>query len=245
MRAWHAAVAVGILACAWSLAQEETPAMKERDQVARRIGQLEQQLQAAEEGERGPLQMQLDQLRGRLDELTREQQFREIRGHQRDRVWEIEGQIADIRQQLADAGHEMPQVRRDLARAQLAHLEKLRDLSQQVALLRGPDELPKAFETLGEMEAAEMHWQMVDVPKFEGAVRLYQMERAAAEFDNPPELLMAIEQAKKQRQALIADAENLFALWSKHRQMRREYEQGLDAFWAKLEQAQAGPERLP
>jgi hypothetical protein len=139
----------------------------------------------------------------------------------------------------------MPKVRRDLAHAQLAHLKKLRDLSRQVALLRGPDDLPKAFETLGEIEAADMHWQLVDAPKFEGAVRLYQMERAAAEFDNPPELLMAIEQAKKQRQALIADAENLFALWSKHRQMRREYEQGLDAFWAKLEQAQAGPERLP
>jgi dsDNA-specific endonuclease/ATPase MutS2 len=202
-------------------------------------------LAEAEDEEAEMLEQQIDELHARVEELEREQQFHEIRREHRERVWELEMEIAEIQQYLAEEEEEHAEVRRALARARIEHLTKVRDLCRQIATLRGPEELRKAFELLEQIELAQMRWRMVESPKVEGAVRIHEMEAAAAELDNPPELLIEIEKAKQLRLAVIAAAEDLFERWQKHHQQRREMEQAMDGFWRKLERARAGPERLP
>jgi hypothetical protein len=231
--------------CVWAFAQEGEPEGQERDQLIRQLDRLQQQMGAADEAQAHALEQQIDQARGRLEELEREQQFREIRGGQRARVWEIEMEIAEIRRHLEGEGAEMPKVHRDLAGGRLAYLEKVRDLCKQIATLPGPEAMPKAFAVLEQIETAEMRWRLVDSPKLEGAAQIHEMEQVAARFDNPPELLVEIEKVKVQREALISDAENLFALWTKHRQMSEDTQKAVEGFWGKVDQAQAGPERLP
>jgi hypothetical protein len=245
MRAWRVVAALAVLACAWALAEEPEGGRSEMEQLAQEAQRLEQQLEDADDDRADMLEMQIDQVHERLEELEREQEFYETRREHRERVWELEMEIAEIRHDLVEGEEETPQVNRDLAEARVALLEKLRDLSRQVATLTGPGELPKALELLEQMELAEIRWDMVDAPKLEGAARLHEMGEAAAEFGNPPELLIEIEKAEQLRQAVVADAEDLFARWRKHRQQRRELDETIDGFWQKVDQAHAGQERLP
>lgn len=245
MKTWHVILAVGVLASAWVSAREADSRGAEMEQLFEEEERLEQQMAADDDGEAEMLEMQLDQVRNRLEELEREQGFREIQRQQLEHAWEIDMEIAQIRRELAEEEGEMDQVHRDLAEGRVSQLKKLGDLARQVAALQGPDQLPEAFELLGHIELAEMRWDMVDAPRLESAARLREMEEAAAEFGNPPELLVGIAKAKELRETIIADAEDLFQRLRKHRQQRRELDETLDGFWQKLEEAHAGPERLP
>lgn len=176
--------------------------------------------------------MDLEQSMAELGRRGRElRTFHSIRSESRERLEHLGRALDQLqREQEAAPLHE------ELRKARLEHLKGAVQIVKKIAALEGTPDLSTALALRQQMEELDMKWNLVLAPKYEGAVRLSEMERAAAEKGDPPRLIEMIREARELHQEVVQSGQALYDLWVAHKRTQAKLEGLLEHFRRSLQE---------
>ena len=220
---------IALVFAAAALAQQAPAAEATRD-----VDEIRAEIEAAE--------FRLEKLHREAEDAERlaerKEEFAEIQERSRDRMNESAERLRDI--QTHDEAP-TPQVTA-FHNACLTYLNAVNDLDKKIQTLKDDAALTEARELERAVEVVETEWYMVHEPTHEHEILLSEMTTAANELARPA-LLQETRSLRELCDKKAALAQQEFAIWKARRELDRELDKRIDAFWRSVEEAEATAEQ--